>query len=145
MPRCATLLAALAFAICSSFAYAPPARASDGYEVAIPLSGALIGVTALDVTFIVATSVGLTDRDDGWAALQLTYGLAGMIGCGVGMGYAFDNDLDGLGGALALQAIGSTLFAVYGALGLESEATPDIDLALAPTDGGFYLSARGTF
>jgi hypothetical protein len=123
----------LAAALLSTTAVLAPAsaRASDGYEIAFPLA----------VTFIVATSVGLTDRDDGWAALELVYGLAGIAACSGGAAYAFDQHVDGLGGALILQGIGSVIFAAFGIAGLESEHPPNLDVAIVPAPDGVRVSA----
>lgn len=138
----AGLLVSLAASLALSLACAPStARASDGYELAIPLSGALIGTIALDITFIVATSVGLTDHDDAWAALELVYGVLGMAGCAIGAGYAIDQHVDGLAGALVLQGIGSAIFTAFGVLGLESEHPPNIEVAIAPGPDGFMFAA----
>lgn len=138
-----TLLAALLLS--SAAAVAPaPARASDGYELAFPLAGGVIGTVALDITFIVATSVGLTDHDDAWAVLELVYGLAGIAACSGGAAYAFDQHIDGLAGALILQGIGSAIFAGYGIAGLESEHPPNIDFAVVPSTDGVRVMASFT-
>lgn len=122
-----------------------PARASDGYELAFPLAGATLATVALDVTFIVATSVGLTDRDDGWAGVQLAYAIGSVVACGVGAGYAFDagGGNEGLGGALLLQAAGSIVLAAYALVGLET--VPNVEVALAPSPDGFVSSIHLSF
>lgn len=149
-PRLAPLAAlGVALALAAGPAAPSVARASDGYEVALPLSGALIGTAALDVTFVIATSVGLTRRDEGWAAVQLVWGASSLVASGILAGWAFDagGGNEGLGGALVLQGLGSAIFVGYALDGLEHEHGPNVtmDVALVPTDGGAMATFRGTF
>lgn len=126
-----------------------PARASDGYEVALPIAGGLIGTVALDVTFTVATATGLTYHDDAWATLEVIWGSLSLVGSGIGVGLAIDQGIDGLAGALVLQGIGSAIHLAYGLIGLETSNetndAPYVQVALVPTSGGFALSACGAF
>ncbi len=144
MPRCATALALL---LASSLSLAAaPTRASDGYEVALPMAGGLIGVVALDVTFTVATATGLTYHDDAWATLEVIWGSLSLVASGIGIGWAIDQGIDGLAGALALQGIGSAIQLAYGLVGLESgETEADLRVALVPSREGFTLCATGAF
>jgi len=144
MPRCANLALALLLFTFAVSASPSSARASDGYEVALPIAGGLIGTVALDVTFTVAT--GLTYHDDTWATLEVIWGSLSLVGSGIGVGVAIDQGIDGLAGALVLQGIGSAIHLAYGLIGLETdEESPYVQVALVPTSGGFSLSACGAF
>ena len=146
MPDCvARSLVIVAVALGGLVVAPSAAEASDGYEIGFAAAGATLPTVGLDITFIVATATGLTYRDDGWAIAEIVWGLGSLAGCGIAMGYSLDRGYDGLTGALALQGIGSSIYAIYGLVGLDEGERPDVNLAVAPTAGGATLWAGGVF
>ncbi len=121
------------------------ASASQGYELVVPIVGAVMVTAALDTTFVVATATGLTYHDDAWAIGQLTWAGASLAASAIGMGFALDQGIDGLAGGLALQAIGSVVLGVYAIVGLLETNGPGAAVAVLPRHGGAELSLVGQF
>ncbi|GAB5543023.1 MAG: hypothetical protein SangKO_027830 [Sandaracinaceae bacterium] len=146
--RVRSTLLALGFLTLGSLSAPAPASASDGYEVTLPIVGALFTTVGLDTTFIIATATGLTYEDAGWAAAQLTWAGASLAASAVGMGWAVEQGYDGLAGGVALQAVGSVVLGVYAILGLtepHADSMPTATVALLPRAGGGELTLLGTF